>query len=84
MMGKRGKISKYLFQFKNDIFDVSDNRDMYGPQGSYKWFSGKETSVAMARNSVKSVEVERDWYSTQLNQDEKVWKFEYSNGFNID
>ncbi|CAM9845900.1 unnamed protein product [Phaeothamnion confervicola] len=36
---------------RGEVFDVSDNRPMYGPEGSYHLFAGHEVSKSLARMS---------------------------------
>ena len=35
--------------FPGDVFDVTSSRHMYGPEGSYRCFAGREASRAMAK-----------------------------------
>ena len=51
--GKKREDKKTYVAIKNDIFDVTSNPEMYGPEGAYACFCGKEVSVAMAKNSTE-------------------------------
>ena len=62
---------KIFIAIKYDIFDVTENKGMYGEEGSYKCFSGREATIAMAKNSLKPNEIDKDFHSTKLNEEEK-------------
>ncbi|CAI2382795.1 unnamed protein product [Moneuplotes crassus] len=66
-----GKNEKTYIGVKYDIFDVTDNQPMYGPSGSYHFFAGKETTIAMARNSTKTEDIELDFYDVKFTSDEE-------------
>ena len=65
--GKDRADKKIYLAVKNDIFDVSKNPGMYGWDGAYGVFAGREVSVAMAKNSTDMKDVEADYKTTKLN-----------------
>ncbi|KAI9318076.1 cytochrome b5-like heme/steroid binding domain-containing protein [Dichotomocladium elegans] len=38
---------------KGDVFDVTKNKDAYGPGNGYNVFTGKDSSKALAKSSLK-------------------------------
>jgi membrane-associated progesterone receptor component len=82
-----GEKSIYV-AMKGDVFDVSKARNMYGPEGGYHCFAGRESSRAMAKMSFEESELSNPDYS-DLSPFEKStladWyeKFRYYKGYPI-
>ncbi|KAG0239397.1 cytochrome b5-like heme/steroid binding domain-containing protein [Mortierella sp. GBAus27b] len=41
---------------KGKVYDVSGKEDMYGPQGKYHVFAGKDASKALAKSSLEEAD----------------------------
>ncbi|KAG5437016.1 hypothetical protein PCANB_001292 [Pneumocystis canis] len=57
-----------LVAIKGTVFDVTRNRSLYGPNGNYHIFSGKDASRAFAKSSLKEEDAIADY--TDLNEQE--------------
>ena len=79
---------KIYVAMKGDVFDVSKARHMYGPDGGYHCFAGREASRAMAKMSFEESDL-NSLDLSDLNAFEKSilndWhdKFKYSKGYPI-
>ena len=79
---------KIYIAMKGDVFDVTKAKHMYGPQGSYSCFAGREASRAMAKMSFEESDlINHD--TSDLNAFERSilddWhdKFKYQRGYPI-
>ncbi|CAI2383262.1 unnamed protein product [Moneuplotes crassus] len=65
--GVKREDKKIYIGVKNEIFDLTKNAEMYGPEGAYGCFSGKEVSIAMAKNSTEEDVINTPYESFKLN-----------------
>jgi len=56
---------------KGTVYDVSNKRDTYGPNGSYHIFAGKDPSRALGKSTLKGEDAVAD-YSTLTESERKV------------
>ncbi|KAF2486859.1 cytochrome b5-like heme/steroid binding domain-containing protein [Neohortaea acidophila] len=81
--GKNPDYPTYV-AIKGTVFDVSGNK-MYGPEGSYKIFAGRDASRALAQSSLKEEDCRPDWYDL-ADEHKKVlndWHTFFSKRYNV-
>lgn len=54
--------SEIYIALKGKVYDVSEKRDFYGPNGGYHLFAGKDATRALAKMSFEDADLENDRY----------------------
>lgn len=72
------KSPKIYLAIKDTVFDVSSNKDSYGPNGGYHVFAGKDATRALAKSSLEEEDCIGDYVDLPASDIETLndW-FEY-------
>jgi membrane-associated progesterone receptor component len=76
---------KIYVGIKGTVFDVSNNRESYGPEAGYHVFVGKDASRALAKSSLKPEDAVPN-YSDLADNELKVledWYLFFSQRYNV-
>jgi len=70
---------------KGTIFDVTHKKDVYGPEGSYNVFAGKDGSKGLGMSSLKLENAIPDWSDLPTNEIKVMndWHEFFSKRYNI-